>query len=235
MSTGKCGWVLKEGEKVTNWKKRYLCIEQEAGKMSYYIKDNKKEKKGEILLKTIKDVRTEKEYKGKRLVFGIHTTVGRIYYIQGSDEDNVASWVNAIKEAINPTPKPVQNQQQSQLNSNPKPLVGQQQQTQQQQPQQQQRTQGQPQQQYQQTQQQQQLQQQPRQYSEEDFIQLKVIGRGGFGKVLLVRKKDSGQVFLFLIYCLLFYLPFLFSVFLFATGLCYENFKERSYRCTWRN
>jgi hypothetical protein len=179
MSTGKSGWVLKEGEKVTNWKKRYLCIEQDQGRMSYYIKDNKKEKKGEILLKTIKDVRAEREYKGRKLVFGIHTTVGRIYYIQGSDDENVASWVNAIKEAINPS-KPAQQSQQG-LNSNPKSVqqpVNTPQPTPQQQPQQTQSPQQQP----------------VKQYNEDDFIQLKVIGRGGFGKVLLVKKKDSGQV-----------------------------------------
>ena len=41
MSTGKSGWVLKEGEKVTNWKKRYFSIEMPDGKISYYTKDNK--------------------------------------------------------------------------------------------------------------------------------------------------------------------------------------------------
>jgi hypothetical protein len=181
MSTGKCGWVLKEGEKVTNWKKRYLCIEQDQSRMSYYIKDNKKEKKGEILLKTIKDVRAEREYKGRKLVFGIHTTVGRIYYIQGSDDENVASWVNAIKEAINPT-KPQPTQQTLPLNSNPKvALLSVNNQPQQAQPQPQ-------------PQPQQPAQQAVKQYTEDDFIQLKVIGRGGFGKVLLVKKKDDGRV-----------------------------------------
>jgi len=29
----------------------------------------------------------------------------------------------------------------------------------------------------------------------DDFIQLKLIGRGGFGRVLLVKKKDSGQIY----------------------------------------
>lgn len=173
MATGKSGWIQKEGEKVMSWKKRYLSIEPENARISYYIKDNKKEKKGDILLKTIKDVRPEKDYKGKKLVFGIHTTVGRIYYIQGSDEENVASWVNAIKDAINPkttTTQPQQSQIQqptnAQLNSNNH-----------QQPQNQQN------------------QVVTKQTTEDDFVQLKVIGRGGFGKVLLVRKKDNGQVY----------------------------------------
>jgi len=39
-------------------------------------------------------------------------------------------------------------------------------------------------------------QQQPQQpLTEDDFVQLKVIGRGGFGKVLLVRKKDNNRVY----------------------------------------
>jgi len=65
----KGGWINKEGEKVLNWKKRYLSIESEIGRISYYTKDNKKEKKGEILLKTIKDVRFEKDYKTKKFCF----------------------------------------------------------------------------------------------------------------------------------------------------------------------
>ena len=31
--------------------------------------------------------------------------------------------------------------------------------------------------------------------SNEDFKRIKVIGRGGFSKVLLVRKKDSGRLY----------------------------------------
>lgn len=31
--------------------------------------------------------------------------------------------------------------------------------------------------------------------SKDDFIELKVIGRGSFGKVYLVRKKANGQVY----------------------------------------
>ena len=30
--------------------------------------------------------------------------------------------------------------------------------------------------------------------TEDDFQTMKVIGRGGFGRVLLVRKKDTGRV-----------------------------------------
>jgi len=171
MSVNKSGYIYKEGEKVLSWKKRYMTIEIENGRMSYYTKDNKKERKGEILLKTIKDVRIEKNYKNKQFVFGIHTTIGRTYYIQGSDDENVVSWVESINEAINPSktgsfpqadqppPSPTSNGSQT----IPRPV--------QQQP------------------------SQPRQQTVDDFIKLKVIGRGGFGRVLLVRKKDSGKVY----------------------------------------
>jgi len=35
----------------------------------------------------------------------------------------------------------------------------------------------------------------PKKLSIEDFTQLKLIGRGGFGRVLLVRKKDNQQIY----------------------------------------
>jgi len=47
MSRGKAGYIYKEGAKVHNWKKRYLVIEKELGSINYYVKDDKKSKKGE--------------------------------------------------------------------------------------------------------------------------------------------------------------------------------------------
>jgi len=75
------------------------------------------------------------------------------------------SWINAIKEAINPG---------SSANGKPNGTVTPQSDV---------------------SQSDQQQQQQPKQVSENDFVQLKVIGRGGFGKVVLTRKKDNGKVY----------------------------------------
>lgn len=151
--SGKAGYVYKEGAQILNWKKRYLAIERD--KLSYYVKDNKKDKKGEILLRTIKDVKRFREYKGKKYVFGLVTTTGRTYYIQGSDDDNVTSWVNAVNEAIgNKVPDATALVEAPQ----PPPSV-------------------------------------PGKVTVDDFDTVSVIGRGGFGRVLLVRKRDTRKVY----------------------------------------
>jgi len=94
----KSGYIFKEGAKVMNWKKRYLVIERD--KLAYFVKDNLKERKGEILIRTIKEVKAVKEYKGRKFVFGIVTTTGRTYFFQGSDDENVKNWMDAINLAI---------------------------------------------------------------------------------------------------------------------------------------
>jgi len=139
-----------------SWKKRYLVIERD--KLSYYVRENKRDKKGEILIRTIKDVKRFREYKGRKYVFGIVTTTGRTYYIQGSDDENVTAWVNAINEAtgnkVITSPTVIAEA----------PAVP--------------------------------VEQVPmRKVTADDFETVSVIGRGGFGRVLLVRKKDTRKVY----------------------------------------
>ena len=98
MFSGKAGFIHKEGAKILNWKKRYLVVEQD--RLSYYVKEDKREKKGDILLSTIKGVRRMDRYKNRKYVFGLVTVSGRTYYIQGGDDDNVTGWIKAISEAV---------------------------------------------------------------------------------------------------------------------------------------
>jgi len=212
MSANKAGYIFKEGAKVMNWKKRYLVIEKD--KLAYYVKDNLKERKGEIIIRTIKEVKAVQEYKGRKFVFGLVTTTGRTFYFQGSDDENVRNWMEAINVAIGNGPVRVPEQAASPRSANAPPQRGtqdalppqQQYAPAQQQPQQQQAQAPVPvqvnaayQKQYQQMyQQQQQTQAQPPvpvKVSEADFVTMKVIGRGGFGRVMLVRKKDTGRVY----------------------------------------
>jgi len=72
----------------------------EKDKLRYYVNFNLKQCKGEVVVNTITDVKGVDEYKGKKFVFGIFTTTGRTYYLQGSDEDNVTSWMDAISAAV---------------------------------------------------------------------------------------------------------------------------------------
>lgn len=90
--TDRAGFIYKEGIKVTNWKQRWMVIERIEGRISYYVKENCREKKGEILISTIRGVEEMPgKYKNKPYVFAIHTTKskgdkekeGRTYYIHG--------------------------------------------------------------------------------------------------------------------------------------------------------
>ncbi len=153
----KAGFVYKEGAQILSWKKRYLVIERD--KLSYYVRENKKDKKGEILIRTIKDVKRFREYKGRRYVFGVVTTTGRTYYIQGSDDENVTTWVNAINEA---TGNKVISNPTVVTEAPPVPVE--------------------------------QMNVPARKVTADDFDTVSVIGRGGFGRVLLVKKKDTKKV-----------------------------------------
>eukprot|EP01123_Difflugia_compressa_P012971 TRINITY_DN577_c0_g1_i1.p1 TRINITY_DN577_c0_g1~~TRINITY_DN577_c0_g1_i1.p1 ORF type:complete len:474 (-),score=112.71 TRINITY_DN577_c0_g1_i1:143-1564(-) len=157
----KAGFIYKEGAQFLNWKKRYLVIEKD--RIAYYTRENKKDKKGELLIKNIVRVVPEKGlYKGRSFVFGIHTTVNRTYYIQGSDDENMNSWIAAISALIQQDPALTSS------NGAPTSLGGGGSEK---------------------------GDKQDKKMTTEDFKQLKVIGRGGFGRVLLVQKKDSGQVY----------------------------------------
>jgi len=162
-TTGKSGFIYKEGDRVHNWKKRFLVIERD--KISYYTKDNKKDKKGEIVIKTIREVKRLQEYKSKKFVFAIMTTTGRTYYIQGSDDDNCDSWINAINSARKGPEKELEKTPSSSALKVPSPPAGTEEND------------------------------TKEKVDPDDFQQLKVIGRGGFGRVLLVRKKDTGKVY----------------------------------------
>jgi len=148
----KAGFIFKEGAQFTkSWKKRFLVIEKD--RISYYTKETKREKKGELLIKNI--VRTEnnnRQYKGRSFVFGIQTTY-RTYYIQCSDEENMLSWMTAVNGVIKKEPIIQEKLEKEQQAMREKKI------------------------------------------SVDDFRKIKVIGKGGFGRVLLVEKKDTKKVY----------------------------------------
>jgi len=150
---GKAGFIFKEGAQFTkNWKKRYLVIEKD--RIAYYTKENKREKKGELMIKNIVRTEDKGQYKNRSFVFGIQTTY-RTYYIQCSDEENMMSWMNAVNACLKKEPQvqeKLEREQQMHMNEAKKISV-------------------------------------------DDFRKIKVIGKGGFGRVLLVEKKDTKKVF----------------------------------------
>jgi len=151
---GKAGFIFKEGAQFTkNWKKRYLVIEKD--RISYYVKENKKDKKGELLIKNIVRTEDKGQYKGRSFVFGIQTTY-RTYYIQCSDEENMQSWMTAVNGCLQKK-EPVSEKHENgngHHEGGDKKLI-----------------------------------------SVDDFRKIKVIGKGGFGRVLLVEKKDTKKVY----------------------------------------
>jgi len=162
--SGKAGFIFKEGAQFLNWKKRYLVIEKD--KISYYTKENKRDKKGELIIKNIVRVVPEKGlYKNRSFVFGIQTPT-RTYYIQGSDDENMSSWIAAITSLL-PTTKgqATTTTTTTATTTTATTAVSFNQ------------------------------DEKEKKVTVEDFRQLKVIGRGGFGRVLLVEKKDSKQVY----------------------------------------
>jgi len=156
---GKSGFIFKEGIQVTNWKKRFLVIERSV--ISYYTTETKKDKKGEIKINNIQDVKAMPVYKNRSYIFAVITAT-RTYYIQGSDNENRQSWIDAINEAVDR----IKNLSSSNGHKNTSSSVP-----------------------------------RPSQHAiekkigVEDFQQLKVIGRGGFGRVLLVKKRDTGEFY----------------------------------------
>jgi hypothetical protein len=96
----KSGWLEKEGELLSIFKKRFFVIEANYGRISYYEYDDKTEKKGEIAIASIREVREAPAYQQTKFVFGIWTVQGRVYYLRCSDEDNVRRWLEAIQETV---------------------------------------------------------------------------------------------------------------------------------------
>lgn len=187
--SNKAGWITKEGGRYKNWRKRWMAIEGEV--ISYYKGENKKDKAGEIPLRIAADVQ-KVDYKKKKNCFQI-VTPERIYHIICDREDDVVDWVNSIRkqqaELLHPsngnqTPSSVVNPGATPSGpSQPSvsPVV-----------------QG-----IQNTGSGAGAEAPPLDLGEEkrpgacvdDFDLLKVIGKGSFGKVMLVRKKDTGKVY----------------------------------------
>jgi len=158
MSTTKSGWVIKEGGRYKSWRKRWLVLE--GRQLSYYKKDNKKEKCGIIPLKNAK-VEAYVNYKDKKNCFQIKTEY-RSFMMTTRTETEMLYWKQAILNAIDGSGG--QNISAPMIDTiNPefdlyeekdKQTIG-----------------------------------------PENFDLLKVIGKGSFGKVFLVRKKDTHKVY----------------------------------------
>jgi tRNA A-37 threonylcarbamoyl transferase component Bud32 len=198
----KTGSLKKEGGSFKSWKDRFM--ELNPAGLYYYEKKDKKSLKGEIPLPSMIDVHYVGDHSKRPNTFAI-ITPERTFYMQGKDEQESRDWVAAIKQFINPSQvtnsNPTVNVTNTSPNPTPTPIVnvtsmsplpnvaitnsnlvavknnnngarvrsGK-------------------------------YVDPDEEHDEEkvgikDFFRLKVIGKGAFGKVFLVRKKDNNKVY----------------------------------------
>jgi len=160
------GWLTKEGGRYKTWKRRFMVIETSNDRtdLTYYKRDNKKEKCGFVpLMGTGCGVTrvSPVDYKSKKFCLEISTSE-RNYYLLANSESDRQGWINSLNAIVNPSapqlpPSDVNGSTAEEQETNGEKTL-----------------------------------------SIGDFILLKVIGQGSFGKVLLVSKKEEpnkGKVF----------------------------------------
>jgi RAC serine/threonine-protein kinase len=175
----KSGWLIKEGGSNKSWLKRFVWLDSRA--LAYYTKEDKKKQKGEILLSDVQGVGFVGDFGKHKYVFEIDTP-GRLYHMKAPTKEESEDWVNTLKAILNhgknPTPQPqtqtVSNGSGSgNLTTTNSTNNGTNNGTN--------NTNG--------------TAPPTPKVGIDDFIKLKVVGKGAFGKVYLVKKKDNDQVF----------------------------------------
>jgi tRNA A-37 threonylcarbamoyl transferase component Bud32 len=189
------GWITKEGGRYKTWKRRWMALEGDV--LAYYKKEGRKEKCGDIPLRLVSEVGPVK-YKDKKHCFAL-VTAERTYHVCADDDNEMNLWVQAINRQrqymnsqtagvnktgsgaqLPPLPNPGVSSQSSSSGPNSTSSVTN---TSSLQPN------GTP-------QQNGLAKEEPKKPARlEDFELLKVIGKGSFGKVLLVRKKGTNNFY----------------------------------------
>jgi RAC serine/threonine-protein kinase len=168
--TPKTGWIVKEGGSNKTWHKRFVVLDARA--LSYYTKEDKKKLKGEVLIKDVQGTNFVGDFGKHKNVFEI-ITPERVYHMKAPNADDSRSWSEFIKSIIE---KKVENNR-NPTNSTSVPLTN-----------------------SSSTATATQNNNHANSVSEkkvtvDDFRKVKVVGKGAFGKVFLVKKKDTSQVF----------------------------------------
>eukprot|EP01125_Pyxidicula_operculata_P008527 TRINITY_DN2857_c0_g1_i2.p1 TRINITY_DN2857_c0_g1~~TRINITY_DN2857_c0_g1_i2.p1 ORF type:complete len:403 (+),score=103.12 TRINITY_DN2857_c0_g1_i2:58-1266(+) len=141
----------------------------EGNELVYYKKEAKKERCGEIILNTVDASQIQPvDYKGKKFCFQI-VTPGRVYHIVASSDSDMDDWIKNLKTSIAKNGGGSTAPKVNTSTAAPSEKgAGED------------------------------PDEGPTKVTLEDFDLIKVIGKGSFGKVLLVRKKDGhmkGRVF----------------------------------------
>jgi len=169
----KCGWLMKEGGRWKNWKKRWFALK---GGNIYYAKNERDHERGKdqgvINLEDATYIKPTNQRPKKSHCFEIPTP-DRIYYISAATAQEMQDWISVCRQAkqqeIDKRNPPTKNDKPSTT----KTTTGNS-------PNSPQTTKDSP---------------KKERVGIEDFELLTVIGEGSFGKVLRVRKNNDGKIY----------------------------------------
>eukprot|EP01090_Pellita_catalonica_P009231 TRINITY_DN2028_c0_g1_i6.p1 TRINITY_DN2028_c0_g1~~TRINITY_DN2028_c0_g1_i6.p1 ORF type:complete len:402 (+),score=54.88 TRINITY_DN2028_c0_g1_i6:970-2175(+) len=167
------GWLRKEGGAIKTWKKRWCVLR--ANSLYYYTSKNG-ELKGLVPLDKCTSIK-HVTYKKRKNCFEISTPV-RNYYLTAEKKEIMERWVrvlNECREAKGNTKKKSASQKKASKKGKPKTKSSNEKSVA--------KSNG------------TKHSAQGKKITVDDFIPLKVIGRGSFGKVLQVKKKDNGNIY----------------------------------------
>lgn len=93
----KKGYLVKKGHVRRNWQERWFVLKP--GSLMYYVAEDLKEKKGEILLEESSVVESALDKEGRRCLFCVKTPV-RTYEMSASNLKQRVDWMQAIQTAF---------------------------------------------------------------------------------------------------------------------------------------
>lgn len=93
----KKGYLVKKGHVRRNWQERWFVLKP--GSLIYYVAEDLKEKKGEILLEESSVVESVPDKEGRRCLFCVKTSV-RTYEMSASNLKQRVDWMQAIQMAF---------------------------------------------------------------------------------------------------------------------------------------
>ncbi|XP_059361291.1 differentially expressed in FDCP 6 homolog isoform X3 [Carassius carassius] len=93
----KKGYLLKKGHVRRNWQERWFVLKPSS--LMYYVNEDLKEKKGEVLLEEGSVVENLSDKEGRRCLFCVNTPI-RTYEMSASDMKQRVDWVQAIQTAL---------------------------------------------------------------------------------------------------------------------------------------
>lgn len=166
------GWLSKKSKVIKNWKRRWFVLDE--NQLNFYEKPGKKQL-GSIPLSNVVKVKSDSK---KENAFNIILSSSKTYNLSSDTQEECADWISSLNYLLEQSSSSIQTdiskpQTEQPQQRDPEPTE----QSEQPQPDQ--------------------SQQLPaeRRYSLEDFTIIKLLGRGSFGKVQLVKQNENGKLY----------------------------------------